>query len=117
MHGRIVERTIEWGRYEEGLAELQERGWDEEVAMSAMREANGNTTQAFEALQEEDRCALACCFYYSSYRLLLLLSFFIVAVVVGIDGCAFDGDAHASAVIVAVGGILLLVMLLLLLLS
>lgn len=43
------------GRYKEGLADLQQRGWDEEVAMSAMREAAGNSTAALLALEEEDR--------------------------------------------------------------
>lgn len=42
-------------RYKEGLADLQQRGWDEEVAMSAMREAAGNSTAALLALEEEDR--------------------------------------------------------------
>lgn len=42
-------------RYAEGLADLQQRGWDSDVAMSAMREANGNSTAALEALEEEDR--------------------------------------------------------------
>lgn len=42
-------------RYQEGLALLQEKGWDEDVAMAAIREAQGNSTQALEALQEEDR--------------------------------------------------------------
>lgn len=36
---------------------LRSKGWDEDVAMSAMREAQGNSTQALEALQEEDRCS------------------------------------------------------------
>lgn len=44
-----------YGRYKEGLADLQQRGWDEEVAMSAMREAAGNSTAALLALEEEDR--------------------------------------------------------------
>lgn len=42
-------------RYEEGLADLQQRGWDSDVAMSAMREAGGNSTAALLALEEEDR--------------------------------------------------------------
>lgn len=48
-------RERECFRYEEGLADLQQRGWDSDVAMSAMREANGNSTAALEALEEEDR--------------------------------------------------------------
>lgn len=43
------------GRYRDGLADLQQRGWDEDVAMSAMREADGNCTAALFALEEEDR--------------------------------------------------------------
>lgn len=42
-------------RYQVGLKLLQDKGWDEDVAMSAMRESGGNITQALEALQEEDR--------------------------------------------------------------
>ncbi|CAM9440787.1 unnamed protein product [Scytosiphon promiscuus] len=42
-------------RYEEGLADLQQRGWDSDVAMSAMREAGGNSTAALLALEEEDK--------------------------------------------------------------
>lgn len=42
-------------RFKDGLGELQAKGWDEDVAMSAMRRAEGNSTAALLALEEEDR--------------------------------------------------------------
>lgn len=34
------------------------KGWDEDVALSAMREADGNTTAALLALEDDDRLGI-----------------------------------------------------------